>query len=40
MRIPGFEDEYFTGVLTSFNGPQEGWSIWVTMFRARTGWWS
>lgn len=30
----GFEKEYFTGVLTSFIGPQAGWSTSVTIFRA------
>jgi hypothetical protein len=34
VLILGFENEYFTGVFTSFIGPQAGCSTSVTMFRA------
>ena len=36
VRILGSEYEYFTGVLTSFIGPQVGCSISLTMSRAST----
>lgn len=36
VRMLGSEYEYLTGVLTIFNGPHVGWSIFVTMFLAST----
>ena len=36
VRILGSEYEYFTGVFTSFIGPQVGCSISLTMSRAKT----